>query len=43
MYILVVIGNIVGESWFFYIGASIVEVVLLILIVRYAWTWPTCD
>jgi len=40
LYILVVLGNIIGESWIFYLAASIVEVVLLALIVWYAWNWP---
>jgi hypothetical protein len=40
LYILVVIGNTVGESWVFYILGSIVEVVLLALVVWYAFKWP---
>jgi hypothetical protein len=33
--------NAVGESWTFFYGLSIgLEVLLLALIVRYAWTWP---
>ena len=31
---------VIGESWAFYIFATIVEVVLLLLIVWYAWKWP---
>ena len=31
----------IGESWAFYIFATFVEVVLLALIVWYAWKWPT--
>ncbi|WP_342304821.1 DUF6326 family protein [Methanolobus sp. ZRKC5] len=38
--IVVVIGNVIGESWVFYIFGSIVEFVLLSLIVEYAWKWP---
>jgi hypothetical protein len=38
--IVVVLGAIIGESWAFYIFATIVEVVLLSLIVWYAWKWP---
>ena len=33
-------SNFVGEPWAYYIFASIVEVVLLSLIVAYAWKWP---
>ena len=31
---------VIGESWSFYIFGTIVEVVLLSLILWYAWTWP---
>lgn len=40
VYIVVVIINAIGVSWLFYTFGSIVEVVLLLLIVRFAWTWP---
>jgi hypothetical protein len=40
LYIPVSIGNVVGETWaYIWVGAA-VEVGLLLLIVRYAWTWP---
>lgn len=33
--------NVVGESWTYYYGLGVVlEVTLLVLILRYAWTWP---
>ncbi len=38
--IVVVVAGMIGESWAFYIVASIVELVLLSLIVWYAWKWP---
>lgn len=38
--IVFVVSATIGESWVYYIFASIVEVVLLLLIVRYAWKWP---
>ena len=42
LFIVVQLGsNFLGEpSWVYYKFASIVEVVLLLLIVRYAWKWP---
>jgi hypothetical protein len=40
LYIFVAIGNVIGESWAFYIFGNIVEVLLLLLIVGYAWKWP---
>jgi Family of unknown function (DUF6326) len=33
--------NVVGESWTYFYGLGVVlEVILLSLILRYAWTWP---
>ncbi|GAI71765.1 unnamed protein product [marine sediment metagenome] len=40
LYIVVTLGMTIGESWAYYIFASIVEAVLLLLIVVYAWKWP---
>ena len=40
LYIVVVVGNTIGESWAFYLFASVLEVVLLALIAWYAWKWP---
>ncbi len=40
LYIVVAIGNVIGESWIFYIFGNIVQVLLLLLIVGYAWKWP---
>jgi len=39
--ILVVLGSLfMGGAWAYYILGSIVEIVLLSLIVVYAWKWP---
>jgi len=38
--VIVLSSNFIGEPWAYYIFASIVEVVLLSLIVVYAWKWP---
>jgi TRAP-type C4-dicarboxylate transport system permease small subunit len=40
LYIFVMLGSAIGVSWFYYIFGSIVEVVLFLLIVWYAWKWP---
>ena len=41
LYVPVTAFNAVGESWLFFYGLGIVlELALLALIVRYAWTWP---
>ena len=39
VYTAVNIGNLVGETWAFYILFGIVEMALTLLIVWYAWTW----
>ena len=38
--IVVLVVAVVGESWTFYIFATIVEIVLLSLVIWYAWKWP---
>ena len=39
--IIIVVGSLfIGKSWAYYMFGSFVEVVLLSLIVWYAWTWP---
>ena len=41
VYVPVTAFNVAGESWLFFYGLGVVlELVLLALIVRYAWTWP---
>lgn len=40
VFIVVSLGNAVGETWLYYWFGSIVEAVLLGLIVFYAWKWP---
>lgn len=39
-YILVSAGNAVGETWSYYYAGAAVEVILLALIVWFAWKWP---
>jgi hypothetical protein len=39
-YVLVSIGNAVGETWLFMWLGAILEAALLLLVVRDAWTWP---
>lgn len=42
LYVPVTAFNILGESWLFFYGLGIVlELALLALIVRSAWTWPS--
>ena len=40
LYILVNISNLIGESWAYYIAFGVVEIVIALLIVLYAWKWP---
>ncbi len=41
LYVPVTVFNIVGASWVYFYGLGIVlELILLALILRYAWTWP---
>lgn len=39
LYTLVNIGNLMGESWAYYISFGIVEILMALLIVRSAWKW----
>ena len=43
LYTAVNIGNLVGETWAFYLLFGIVEMALTLLIVRYAWTWRNAE
>jgi hypothetical protein len=41
LYTFVNIGNLMGETWAFYIFFGVVEIMLTILIVGFAWKWRT--
>ena len=43
LYIIVAVGNVIGETWFYYIFGTIIEFVILILVVWFAWKWPTTE
>ena len=40
VYIPYTLFNLAGEAWLHMIFAAFVEVILLLLIIRYAWKWP---
>jgi hypothetical protein len=41
VYVPVTAFNVLGESWLFFYGLGVaLELILLALILRYAWTWP---
>ena len=39
LYTFVNVGNLIGETWTYYLFFGIVEIVLTLLIVWYAWRW----
>ena len=41
LYIVSIAISCIGETWAYYYFMSIAESALLVLIVWYAWTWPT--
>ena len=44
LYTFVNIGNLIGEtSWFFYMSFVVVEITLTLLIVGYAWKWSNSE
>ncbi|KQX69428.1 DUF6326 family protein [Angustibacter sp. Root456] len=44
LYVPVTAFNVVGESYRYFYGLGVaLELVLLALVVRYAWTWPRTD
>ena len=40
LYIVSIVASAVGDDWVYYYFLSCAESVLLLLIIRYAWTWP---
>ncbi|KAF0845948.1 hypothetical protein FNL39_106340 [Nocardia caishijiensis] len=43
LYVPVTAFNVLGESWLFFYGLGVaLELILLVLILRYAWTWRAC-
>ena len=43
VYIPYTLFNLVGEAWLHMIFGAVVEVVLLLLMIRYAWKWPKVE
>ena len=41
LYTFVNISNLIGETWTYYMFFGVVEIVLTLLIVWYAWRWPS--
>ncbi len=40
LYTITIAGSMVGETWFYFLLGSVVEIVLLLTIMNYAWKWP---
>ena len=40
LYVVSIVASVIGEDWAYFIFLSIMECALLLLLVRYAWTWP---
>ena len=43
VYIPYTLFNLAGESWMHMLFGAVAEVVLLCLIIRYAWKWPRIE
>jgi Family of unknown function (DUF6326) len=43
LYIVSIVASVIGESWVYFWFLSIAEGALLLLIVWYAWRWPTLE
>lgn len=43
VYIPYTLSNLAGEAWIHMVFGAVVEVVLLCLIIRYAWQWPRIE
>ena len=43
VYIPFTLFNLSGEAWMHMVFGAVVEVVLLLLIIRYAWKWPRLE
>lgn len=43
VYIPYTLFNLVGEAWMHMVLGAVVEVVILCLIIRYAWMWPSIE
>ena len=39
LFVVVSLGNAIGETWLYFWFGAVVEAALLLLVVRYAWTW----
>lgn len=40
VYILVSVGNLMGETWIYYLMYGVIELLIFVLIIFYAFKWP---
>lgn len=40
LYIVTIVGSMVGETWVYYLMGSVLEVALLLAMMVFAWRWP---
>lgn len=43
LFVVVSLGNAIGETWLYFWLGAVVEAALLVLVVRYTWAWPRVD
>jgi len=43
LYIVSIVASVIGESWVYFWFLSLAEGALLLLIIWYAWRWPTLE
>jgi Family of unknown function (DUF6326) len=43
LYIITIIGAMAGETWWYFLLGSALEIILLITIIIYAWKWPQVE
>lgn len=41
VYIVTIAASMVGEDWAYYLIGSVIEMVLLLAVIGFAWKWPT--
>jgi hypothetical protein len=40
LYIVTIVGAMIEETWWYFLMGSVVEIVLLLILIMYAWKWP---
>lgn len=43
LYIVTIVGAMVDESWLYFQLGSVLEIILLVTIIMYAWKWPRIE